>query len=336
MSVLERVYHEARVCMSKAITFKHRVVIVTGAGNGLGRSFALGFARRGASVVVNDLGTASDGRGVSRSVADIVAAEITAAGGIAVSSYESVAAPDGGAKILQTALDAFGRVDVLVSNAGFLRNAPFDEMRDEDVDSVLDTHLRGAFRVAQAAFRVMKRQGYGRCVFSSSGAGMFGNPYQANYSAAKAGIAGLSHVLAIEGASHNIMSNAILPVAITRLASAMGPDFNRDAPDLSSVLSELTPEYVAPLVLYLASEHCRHSHGLYSAVAGRYARVFTGVTRGWFCAPGRPPSPEEMEKNWMDVEHREGYYEPLSHMEEFGPVLVERSSRVRNPGRARE
>jgi NAD(P)-dependent dehydrogenase (short-subunit alcohol dehydrogenase family) len=170
MPMFEAAYHETQACMSKSITFKDRVVIVTGAGNGLGRSFALGFAMRGAAVVVNDLGTASDGRGASRSVADIVAAEIAAAGGLAASSYESVAAPNGGAKIVQTVLDAFGRVDVLVSNAGFLRNAPFDEMRDEDIDSVLDTHLRGAFRVGQAAFRVMKRQGYGRCVFSSSGA----------------------------------------------------------------------------------------------------------------------------------------------------------------------
>jgi NAD(P)-dependent dehydrogenase (short-subunit alcohol dehydrogenase family) len=309
------------------MSFEGRVGIVTGAGNGLGRACAKALAQHGATVVVNDLGTAPDGSGASRQTADTVVTEIRNEGGQAIASCESVATRIGGEAIVQTALDAFGRVDFLISNAGILRNRRFDVMSDADIDGVLDTHLKAAFFVGQAAYRAMLRQKYGRFVFMSSGVGMFGFPYQANYGAAKGGIAALSNVLALEGAQYGVLSNTVLPVAMTRLAEAMGPDFaSLPAPDLSPMLPKMTPEYITPLVVYLASERCRATHGLYSAVGGRYARVFTGVTSGWRSASEHPPSPEDIESHLEMIEDRSKYCVPLTHFEEFHPILTDIAS----------
>jgi len=308
------------------IRFDGRVAVVTGAGNGLGRCFALALAARGAAVVVNDLGTAPDGRGRSDAVAQGVVDEIVAAGGRAMPSCETVATQAGGAAIVQTALDAFGRVDIVISNAGFIRNSRLEAMPEADFDAVIETHLKGAFNLAQPAFRAMQQQGYGRFILASSGAGLFGLPYQANYAAAKAGLAGLSHVLALEGASHGIMSNALLPVGLSRGWENMGPEFaSMPNHDLTPVMDRLSPDYVAPLVLYLASDRCQATHGLYSAVAGRYARVFTAVTEGWHSPSGAPPSPEDVERHWTEVEDRSVYYEPLVHSDEFIPILRKQS-----------
>ncbi|HEX9763489.1 MAG TPA: SDR family NAD(P)-dependent oxidoreductase, partial [Acidimicrobiia bacterium] len=194
------------------ITFDGRVAVVTGAGGGLGREYALELGRRGARVVVNDLGGAVDGTGSSTAAADVVVDEIRANGGEAVPNYDSVSTREGGGAVIQCALDTFGTLDVVINNAGILRDHSFANMTFDEVDAVIDVHLRGAFHVSQPAFVVMKEKGYGRFVHTTSASGLFGNFGQANYGAAKAGIMGLSNVLAIEGAKYNVKSNAVAPI----------------------------------------------------------------------------------------------------------------------------
>ncbi len=269
--------------MSDPITFDGRVAIVTGSGGGLGRTYALELARRGARVVVNDLGGAVDGTGESRSAADVVVSEIEDAGGEAVASYDSVATEEGGAAIVQTALDAFGSLDIVINNAGILRDKSFSKMEAAEAYGVLDVHLRGAFHVSMPAFKVMKESGYGRFVFTSSASGLFGNFGQANYGAAKAGLVGLSNVLAIEGQKYNIKSNAIAPIALTRMTE-----------DLLGPFAEMVaPERVTPMVVYLCSEASDISHEIFTAGGGRYGRVFIGTNKGWF-AGDEVPSVEEV------------------------------------------
>jgi NAD(P)-dependent dehydrogenase (short-subunit alcohol dehydrogenase family) len=252
------------------LRFDGRVAIITGAGGGLGRSHALELARRGAKVLVNDLGGALDGSGSSASAAQRVVDEITALGGEAVPNSDSVASAEGGESIVQAALDAFGRVDVLVNNAGILRDAAFHKMDSTQIDQVLDVHLKGAFYVSQPAFRWMRAQGYGRIVNTTSASGLFGNFGQANYGAAKAGLAGLTRVLAIEGAEHDIRVNAIAPVASTRMTEGI----------LGSLTFDAAPELVSPLVAYLTNEECSVNGHIYSVAGGRIARIFVAETAG--------------------------------------------------------
>jgi len=199
------------------IRFDGRVAVITGAGGGLGRMYALELARRGAKVVVNDLGGKSDGTGKSTSMADQVVDEIRAAGGEAAPNYDSVATPEGGESIIRTAVDTFGKVDIVVNNAGILRDRSFVKLSPEELGLVIDVHLKGAFYVSKPAFRLMKDQRYGRLVFTSSAAGLLGNFGQSNYGAAKMGLVGLMHVLAVEGAKYDIRCNAIAPTARTRI-----------------------------------------------------------------------------------------------------------------------
>ncbi len=270
--------------MSKPITFDGRVAIVTGAGGGLGRTYALELARRGARVVVNDLGGSVDGTGSSESAADRVVTEIEEAGGEAVANYDSVSTPEGGEAIVQTALDTFDTVDIVINNAGILRDRSFANMELGELQAVLEVHLRGAFYVSQPAFRVMKEKGYGRFVFTSSNAGLFGNFGQANYGAAKAGLAGLSNVLAIEGAKYNIKSNAIAPIAKTRMTE-----------DLLGPFAEMVqPEQVTPMVVYLCSEASEHTHEIFTAGGGRYGRIAIVTNNGWIAGQGEVPSVEEI------------------------------------------
>src|SRR5215831_2301890 len=201
------------------IDFEHQVVIVTGAGRGLGRLYAMEFARRGASVVVNDVGGTMHGEGSNSSIADQVVEEIERAGGVAVASYDSVASSEGGEAIVRAAVDTFGRLDAVVSNAGIFNTVPFDELSQADWRRMLSVHLDGGFYLSQPAFRVMKSQGYGRFVFIASSAGLFGQPLEAHYAAAKAGLLGLTNVIAIEGAQHGILANTVLSFCYTPMAT---------------------------------------------------------------------------------------------------------------------
>ena len=201
------------------IDFEGQVAVVTGAGRGLGRLYAIELARRGASVVVNDLGGTMHGDGADASVADQVVEEISAAGGTAVASHDSVDSPEGGEAIVRTAVESFGRLDAVVSNAGIFNSIPFDELTPDDWRRMLRVHLDGGFYLAQPAFRVMKKQGYGRFVFISSTAGMFGQHLEAHYAAAKAGLVGLTNIIALEGAPHGILANTVLPTGFSRMVT---------------------------------------------------------------------------------------------------------------------
>lgn len=226
------------------LRFDGRVVVITGAGAGLGRSHALFFAQRGAKVVVNDLGGSAHGQGQSSAAAQRVVDEIKAAGGTAVANADSV---EHGERIIKTAIDAFGRIDVLVNNAGILRDVSFAKMTREDWDLIMRVHVNGAFACTHAAWPYMRDQGYGRVLFTTSAAGLYGNFGQANYAAAKLGLVGFSNTLAIEGEKKNVRVNAIAPIAASRLTETVMP---RD------MLENLKPEYVTPLVAWLSHEDC--------------------------------------------------------------------------------
>lgn len=293
--------------MTEPITFDRRVAVVTGAGGGLGRGYALELARRGSRVVVNDLGGAVDGSGASRQAADVVVEEIEAAGGEAVANYDSVSTRDGGEAIIQSALDAFGTVDIVVNNAGILRDKSFANMTLDEVDAVLDVHLKGAFYVSHPAFKVMKEKNYGRFVHTSSASGIFGNFGQANYGAAKAGLVGLSNVLAIEGEKYGIKSNAIAPTARTRMTE-----------DLLGPFAEMfDPDQVTPMVVYLCSEANGYTHQVFSVGGGRYARIFIGTNNGWFAGQGKVPSVEELADNMESVRDISEYEIPMNNNDEL-------------------
>ncbi|HYJ57001.1 MAG TPA: SDR family oxidoreductase [Mycobacterium sp.] len=288
------------------LRFDGQVAIVTGAGGnpGLGRSHALLLAERGARIVVNDLGGNADGTGAGSSPAELVVKEITEAGGEAVANYDSVATPEGGEAIIQTALDSFGTVDIVINNAGILRDTSFKNMTPDQVNPVLDVHLRGAFYVTQPAWQIMRDQGYGRIVNTSSGAGIFGNFGQTNYGAAKMGLVGFTRVLAVEGAKNNIKANAIAPVAKTRMTEEL----------LGAAADKLAPELVTPIVTYLAHEDCPVSGEVYSVGGGRVARVFVGVTPGHF---DPDLSPEAVRDNFDKIRAEDGYEVPGNLNEEM-------------------
>jgi len=308
--------------MTTAIRFDNRVAIVTGAGGGLGRTYAIELAGRGAAVVVNDLGGSFDGKGSSTSMADKVVADIKAAGGKAVASYDSVSTSAGGEAIVKTALDAFGRVDVLISNAGTLRNAPIDDLPDETLDAMIEVHLKGGFNVSRPAFRQMKQQGYGRIVLASSAAGMLGNHQQAAYGAAKAGLVGLMNTLSLEGAEFGIKANALLPTAMSRMSAAMDEKLLHAAGALYAALGDklgntADPSFVMPLVIYLCSEACDSTHSIYSASLGRFARVFLNVGGGWIGPRDVPASVEDVAAHWAEICEKQGAEEVGSLMGEF-------------------
>jgi len=294
------------------IRFDDRVAIVTGAGGGLGKTYALEFARRGAKVVVNDLGGARDGSGSgSVSMADTVVKEISEAGGTAVANYDSVATPEGGEAIVQTAIDNFGKVDVVINNAGILRDKSFAKLSPEELEIVLDVHLKGAFFVSQPAFRNMKQNGYGRLVFTASGAGVFGNFGQTNYGAAKMGLVGLCNVLAVEGAKYDIKCNVIAPLAKTRLTEEL----------MGAMADNIAPDCVTPLVTYLASEQCQQTHEIYSVGGGRFARVFIGMAPGWVKGAGEVATAEEVRDHLDQIRNQEGYIVPGSISDEMAIVM---------------
>ena len=277
--------------MSELITFDGRVAIVTGAGGGLGRQYALELARRGAMLVVNDLGGTVEGEGASQRAADRVVEEIVGAGGEAVANYDSVSDADGGVRMVEQAVDAFGTVDIVVNNAGILRDKSFAKMSADEVDAVIDVHLRGAFNVSRPAFKVMREHGYGRFVHTSSNSGILGNFGQANYGAAKAGLIGLSNVLAIEGAKYGLLSNVIAPVAATRMTESL----------LAGFADNLDPAQVMPMVVFLCSEANSLTHEIFTAGGGRYGRFFIGMNDGWFAGAKRVPAVEEIAEHLEEI-----------------------------------
>ena len=291
------------------LRFDERVVIITGAGGGLGRSHALELARRGARILVNDPGSAVDGTGSSTFAADRVVEEITALGGIAAPNRDSVATSEGGQAIVQAALDAFGRVDVLINNAGILRDKAFHQMDAAMIDSVIDVHLKGALFVSQPAFRAMRAQGYGRIVNTSSASGLFGNFGQANYGAAKAGLAGLTRVLAIEGAGHGIRVNAIAPVASTRMTQDI----------LGDLVAKVAPETVSPMVAFLAHEDCPVNGHVYSVAGGRIARIMVVETHGVVLTENTPEAIRDQLARIDELDVSE-YHEPSSLEDEMAII----------------
>ena len=251
------------------INFENKVAIVTGAGAGIGKEYAVELARRGAGVVVNDLGGARDGSGASHLAADKVVEEITAAGGQAVANYDSVATMEGGQNIVQTALDQFGTVDILINNAGILRDKSFLKMSEAEWDQVVSVHLKGAFCVTQPAVKIMKEKNYGRVVFTSSTSGLYGNFGQTNYGAAKMGVVGIMNSLKIEVAKYNVMVNSIAPNALSRMTE--------DIFD-ANIGAKMRPQFNVPLVLYLCSEDNVASGMTFAMGAGWYGR--TAVVSG--------------------------------------------------------
>ena len=314
------------------IDFAGQVVIVTGAGRGLGRLYALEFARRGAAVVVNDLGGSMHGHGADQSVAQQVVDEIRNAGGKAVPSCDSVATPEGGEAIVRTAVESFGRLDALVSNAGIFSSVDFDQLSAEEWRRMLTVHLDGSFYLTQPAYRVMKAQGYGRIVFISSSAGMFGQPQEAHYAAAKAGIVGLSNVIALEGAAFGIKANSVLPFGYSRMVTETvgGDEVAKQMPFLEMI----DPKLVVPIVVFLASRACELTHQNYSTGAGHYARVFVGLGEGWTAAPGSQPTAEDIAANIGKLSATQPFTVPSSIYEEVEQISQRRTQAAQSPDSA--
>jgi NAD(P)-dependent dehydrogenase (short-subunit alcohol dehydrogenase family)/acyl dehydratase len=300
--------------VKEEIHFGGRVAVVTGAGAGLGRVYALELAKRGAKVVVNDLGGARDGSGKgSKAPAEKVADEIKASGGEAVANFDNVATAQGGENIIKTALDAFGTVDILINNAGILRDKTFLKMEPENWQGVIDVHLNGAYNVSRPAFGIMKKKGYGRILMTTSAAGLYGNFGQTNYSAAKMGLVGLMNTLKLEGQKHNIKVNTIAPLAASRLT--------RDILT-ADVIDKLKPELVAPMALYLVSEPCPVSGNIYNVGMGSFNRAAIVTATGAVVGDGREiPTPEQILGQWEQVTDLKGVKEYWNATEQIGDVL---------------
>lgn len=296
--------------MTDLLRFDGRVAIVTGAGGGLGRAYALLLAARGASVVVNDLGGSMHGEGAATTAADRVVDEIRAAGGAAVADYHSV---EDGARIVQSALDAFGRLDIVINNAGILRDVSFHKMSAEDWDKIYRVHLYGGYQVTRAAWPILREQGYGRIVMTSSAAGLYGNFGQANYSSAKLALLGLAQTLAVEGQKRNVLVNTIAPLAGSRLTETILP------PEL---VAALRPEYVAPLVAYLCHESSGETGHTFEVGAGWVARVRWQRGRGAFFPLTGELTPEAIAARWAEIDNFDDPTYPTTPTDSFAPVVA--------------
>ena len=307
--------------MAAPLRFDGRVVIVTGAGRGLGRTYALLFGSRGAKVVVNDLGGSHTGAGQDSTPAQQVCDEIKKLGGVAVPNYDSV---EDGEKIVKTALDNFGRIDIVINNAGILRDKSFGNMKDEDWDLIHRVHLRGSMSVARAAWEHMRKQNFGRIIMVSSAAGIYGNFGQANYSSAKLGLVGLTFTLAKEGQKRNILVNCIAPIAGSRMTeTVMPPDF----------IEALKPEYVAPLVGYLCHESSTTTGGLFELGAGWVGRLRWERTKGHVFDVTKM-TPEAVRDHWEEVNDWTDSSYPSS-TEESGTVIFEAMRQIKEKAAAK-
>jgi len=291
------------------IGYDGQVAIITGSGGGLGREHALELARRGARVVINDLGGSVSGEGHEEGPAHKTAQEINDLGGEAVADTNSVATPEGGQAIVQTAVDAFGTVDIVINNAGILRDKTFHNMTPELLNPVIDVHLRGAFFVTQPAYVIMREKGYGRIVNTSSNSGILGNFGQSNYGAAKMGLVGFTRVLANEGRKHNIKANAIAPVAKTRMTEEL----------LGAFGDALDPKLVTPVVAWLASADVDVTGEIYSVAGGVVSRFFIGLTPGYYNAN---LTVEDVRDHWDEIRNEEGYIVPEGPNDELQKLVA--------------
>ena len=277
--------------MTNELRFDDQVAVISGAGGGLGRQYALLLASRGARVVVNDTGGSVTGDGTDGEAAKVVAAEIRDQGGEAVADSHSVTSPEGGQAIIETARSAWGRVDIVINNAGIVRDAPFEDMTSDRFEPLLDVHLRGAFHVTIPAWKAMRKQGYGRILNTTSAAGILGAPGMSNYGSAKTGLIGFTRVLAAEGTDHNIKVNAVAPIAFTRMLThsidSAAPPADAAAQavldDLTNqYLKKLDPALVAPVVAFLTHRDCPVTGEIYTVGAGHVSRFFIGRTKGFY------------------------------------------------------
>lgn len=296
--------------MTDSVRLEDKVVIVTGAGGGLGRAHALLFARHGARVLVNDLGGSTHGEGANASAADRVVAQIREAGGIAEANHDSVT---DGQRIVEQAMDRFGRVDVVVNNAGILRDKTFHKMEDADWDLVYKVHVEGAFKITRAAWPHMREQNWGRVIFTSSTSGIYGNFGQANYGMAKLGLYGLTRTLALEGRKHGVLVNAIAPTGGTRMTEGLIPP---------QVFEQLKPELISPLVVYLGSDQCQDSGNLYEVGGGWIGQVRWERSLGAGFDPQQGFSVEDVAANWGRIGDFEGAVHPKDSLEALQQMMA--------------
>ncbi|WP_231127265.1 SDR family NAD(P)-dependent oxidoreductase [Mycobacterium colombiense] len=314
--------------MSGELRFDDQVAVITGAGGGLGKQYALLLASRGARVVVNDLGGSVTGGGTDSRAADTAAAEIRDLGGDAVADSHSVTSPEGGQAIIDTALNAWGRVDIVINNAGIVGDAPFEDMTAERFEPLLDVHLKGAFYVTRPAWKAMREQGYGRILHTCSAAGILGAAGMSNYGSAKTGLIGLTRVLAAEGADHNIKVNALAPIAYTRmLAHSVDGAAQPDDPAAQAVLDDLVGQYlqkldpalVAPVAAFLTHRDCPVSGEIYTVGAGHVSRFFIGRTKGFY-RPGL--SIEDVRDHLAEIRDETGYTVPGGTADEMSELFA--------------
>lgn len=311
------------------ISFEGQVVVVTGGGGGLGSVFAQEIARLGGAVVVNDLGGSVTGEGgeTSKSFAGTVVDAIRAAGGQAVANHDTVATPEGARRIVEAAMDNFGRIDAVIANAGNMRYGDFESLSFEDLNSLLAVHVGGSWNIAQAAWPEMKRRGYGRVVFATSSGGALGNAQLAAYGAAKGGVMGLMHGLAEAGKPHGILCNAYMPNAMSRMTSGIKPGELGDNPWSAAMWQYFDPHYTAGLVTFLASSACQTHHGIYSALGGRIGRAFIGITDGF--TDDAPIDADTVAANWEAIrDDARGYTIPLNQADEYRIVAEQRGVKV--------
>ena len=308
--------------------FDDQVAVITGAGRGLGMQYALLLASRGARVLVNDIGGSVTGAGSDADAATAAADEIRRLGGEAIADSNSVTSPEGGQAIINAAVQTWGRVDIVINNAGIVRDAPFEEMTAERLDPLVDVHLKGAFHVSRPAWKRMREQGYGRILNTCSAAGLLGAERMSNYGSAKTGLVGLTRVLAAEGAEHNIKVNAIAPIAYTRmLAHSVENAGQPDDPSAQAVLDDLVAQYlqkldpalVAPVAAFLTHRDCPVSGEIYTVGAGHVARFFIGRTKGFYSPE---LSVEQVRDHLDEIRDENGYTVPGGPADEMAALFA--------------